>query len=117
MKQIMQLSEYRCGSGFGSRCYADNNLGFNGKYCTQLNFVIQKEGDSDKNLGQMWHLIQVDYQTKKLHIVALILKYKKCFSNNKLLCILLIIKYCEIVVWNSMRFDMKYKDSCPQVDR
>ena len=34
MKQIMQLSEYRCGSGFGSRCYADNNLGFNGKYCT-----------------------------------------------------------------------------------
>jgi len=31
MKQIMQLSGYRCGSGFGSRCYVDNSLGFNGK--------------------------------------------------------------------------------------
>ena len=33
MKQIVQLSGYRCGSEFGSRYYVDNSLGFNGKCC------------------------------------------------------------------------------------
>ena len=46
--------------------------------------------------------IQVKYQTKELHMVAIILKYKKSFLIILLLYILWVVKYHEIIVWNFM---------------
>ena len=40
---------------------------------------IQKGGDLDVDLRQVQYLIQVGYQTKELHMMAILLKYRKCF--------------------------------------
>ena len=37
------------------------------------------------NSKQVWCLIQVNYQTKKLYMIAIILKYKKRYFDNKIL--------------------------------
>jgi len=42
---------------------------------TWLYSCIWKEGDSYNNLGQVWHLIQVDYQTKNVTSNTLRMQY------------------------------------------
>ena len=46
---------------------------------------ILEEGGSDGNLGWVWHLIQVDYQTKKLYIYYNL--SLKVFKTKDELCI------------------------------
>jgi len=65
--------------------------------------IFLEVGSFRRDLGQVWHKFQVNYQTKEWYIVADILKYR---SNN------LIIFYCytysellstaEVVIQNSI---------------
>ena len=46
---------------------------------------------------------QVNYQTRELYMVAIVLKYRKYFIIILLLYILWIVGYCKVVVWNFIR--------------
>jgi len=46
---------------------------------------------------------QVNYQTRELYMIDIVLKYRKYFLIILLLHILQVIRHCEVVVWNFMR--------------
>ena len=45
----------------------------------------------------------INYQNRKLYMMAIVLKYRKYFIIILLLHILEVVRHCEIVVWNFMR--------------
>jgi len=59
---------------------------------------------------------QVDYQTKKLHMVAVILKYKKYFLIILLLHILWIVKHYRSYHLELYRINKEWRDFSPQID-
>ena len=59
---------------------------------------------------------QVDYQTKKLNIVAVILKYKKYFIIILLLYILWIVRHYRSCYLELYRINKEWRDFSPQID-
>ena len=84
-KLILGLCKSEHRSRLKVEYYVDND---NVPSLTLLHSHNFRKRYSDIGYRQVWHLIQVDYQTKKLHIVTIISKYRKFISNNKLLCML-----------------------------
>jgi len=60
--------------------------------------------------------IQVDYQTKELHMVAIVLKYRKSFLIIILLCILWVVGHHRGCHLELHEIDEEWRGFSPQVD-
>ena len=61
--------------------------------------------------------IQVDYQTKELHMMAIVLKYRKSFLIILLLCILWVVRHHGGCYLELHGIDEEWRGFSPQVDR
>lgn len=59
----------------------------------------------------MWHFIQVDYQTRKIYKIAIILKYRPGFSKNSKTKYTLSLSVTKrVIIRDSIKFVMEWRE-------